>query len=47
MAGQCDAEVVTGHNDIDDNEDGITDRTEDIKEPCNRTYETLDKDYTY
>ena len=47
MAGQCNAEVVTGHNDIDDDGDGITDRTEDIKEPCNRAYETLDKDYTY
>lgn len=47
MAGQCDAEVVTGHNDIDDDKDGITDRTEDIKESCNRAYEILDKDYNY
>lgn len=47
MAGQCNEEVVTGHNDIDDDGDGITDRTEDIKESCNRTYETLDKDYNY
>ena len=47
MAGTCNEEVVTGHNDIDDDEDGVTDRTEDIKEPCNRDYETLDKDYTY
>ena len=47
MAGQCNAEVITGHNDIDDDGDGITDRTEDIKESCNRAYEPLDKDYTY
>ena len=46
-AGKCDVEVVTGHNDIDDDGDGIADRTEDIKEPCNRDYEPLDKDYNY
>lgn len=47
MAGQCNAEVVTGHNDIDDDNDGVTDRTEDIHDTCKKPYEISDKHYDY
>lgn len=47
MAGQCDADIISGHNDIDDDGDGITDRTEDIHDTCKKPYEISDSNYRY
>ena len=47
MGGICDADIISGHNDIDDDGDGITDRTEDIHDTCKKSYEISDSHYDY
>ena len=47
MGGICDADIISGHNDIDDDGDGTTDRTEDIHDTCKKPYEISDSHYDY
>ena len=47
MGGICDADIISGHNDIDDDGDGKTDRSEDIHDTCKKSYEISDKHYRY